>query len=205
MLIPEVPTLQSVLKDIEPRGPKDLVRLWTVQHTDAVTQLLKGSVPLRGREEYAYSDCAQGKRSAYKWMVGQMNERLPRQYQCHGLPVWTLPVQSPCLGDKDQVLEIQVTRERVVFSFHSPWTRLLEIFSCMGEGDEERWPDIWSTQPYLVAGASGVDQKNGDAGNIPSEAECRGSWEQIFDLTLARRVRRLSRYLSPDHLGRVAL
>ena len=169
--------------------PDTRIRLWTTQHPEAVAQLdREGQLVSDPNFAFAPNGFGNGDsgyfRQAYDWMIEQMDQRLPPENGLNGLPVWAHAVRpSPVAGST--LLELEVPRHRVLFSFYTPWELLLGVFSDIHHSSGN-WPSTaWLTAPYLIANDADNTRHREAAFKVPSEAECRETWAKIFDLSLA--------------------
>lgn len=169
--------------------PDTRIRLWTTQDPGAVAQLDREG-QLVGDPNFAFAPGGFRNgdsgylRQGYDWMTEQMNQRLPPENGLNGLPVWAHAVRpSPVAGST--LLEIEVPRHRVLFSFYTPWELLLGVFSDIHRSSGN-WPSTATlTAPYLIANDADNTRYREAAFKVPSEAECRETWAKIFDLSLA--------------------
>jgi hypothetical protein len=174
--MPDNPTLDAIDQLI--RAPANtLITLWTMQQPEAVQQL-RDTGRLTVDPEFSFVKYAKaGKRGAYAWMQGQMQKRLIG----YGgeLPIWALlsrPTDITRVGD--QLLRIEIRKDRMLVCFHRPWERLLGIMSSL-EGNGVNWPPLG---PAYFAACSGDKLQLGQP--QPTETECRTSWEKMFNLEL---------------------
>jgi hypothetical protein len=80
----------------------------------------------------------------------------------------------------------------MLISFYLPWTELQLAFAYLWKA--QTWPDQWlgDIRPYAAVDAADVWRNvfigpHGQRRTEWDEAECRASWERMFDLTLANR------------------
>ena len=169
------PLTVAHIEQLRSCDPDTRIRLWTTQDPGAVAQLDREG-QLVGDPNFA--------RQSYDWMTEQMNQRLPPENGLNGLPVWALVVRpSPVAGST--LLELEVPRHRVLFSFYTPWELLLGVFSDIHRSSGNWLSTAWLTVPYLVANDADEARRAEDFCKIPPETECRKTWEKIFDLSLA--------------------
>ena len=180
------PSLQEI-GDLSDRSPETLVTIWTWQQAGAIEQLNTHGV-LRVEENHAFPPaCSRGKRLAYDWMRGQMNQRIP-EYDDEW-PIWAFLVppdrkkKGSAPGDK--LICARIPKKRLLISFCDPWEHILHCMALIEHHGS--WPSCWPVMPYLAidkAGKDRLDTINHCISSIPEE-ECRKSWEKIFELSLA--------------------
>jgi Domain of unknown function (DUF3841) len=171
--LPNNPTREDVCRLINAPASEPIT-LWTMQQPGA-DQQLRESGQFAAEPKYSFDVHGKpGKRFAYSWMQEQMRRRLA-EYSGQ-LPIWALLSRpSRCTRPGDILLRVEIPKERMLICFYKPWTRLLEIMSCLES--ECAWPPL-GVQPYLAACIGDKRQ------SVPNEQECRASWEKMFDLTL---------------------
>lgn len=160
-----------------------MIRMWTLQHKDAVEQL-KSNGYLTVQPEYSFPDSkSRWKLAAYEWMKERMQQRIPG-YKGE-LPIWcdlSVP-KNKGRNTNDILLRVEVSMERVLIHFRDGWENVLKSFQAIAM--DGSLPAL--SNPFLVANEA--DQREVQSKNcrIPShsEDEYRASWEKIFDLRLA--------------------
>jgi hypothetical protein len=177
------------------------VTLWTLQNTEAVKKLkAEGHFEADAAFVFPDGETLPGKRRASEWMQAEMRTRLSTPSA--GLPVWALVAYadvSHCKKKpKDILLRLEVPRKRILLTFHKPWTDILYIMMQL-DANEGRWPTEWPlslVQPYIPDDEEDRDQSLFLAPPSDSprprrfqfdEGNCRASWNNIFDMSLARR------------------
>ena len=166
--------------------PGTMIRMWTLQHKDAVEQL-KSNGHLTVQPEYSFPDSKQRwKLAAYEWMKGEMQQRIPG-YKGE-LPVWCGLSDSSVSENYDRntndiLLRVEVPMERALIHFRHGWENVLESFQAIGKDGEF----TGSRNPYLVANEADQREVHSKNCRIPSHSkdEYRASWKKIFDLGLA--------------------
>jgi len=175
------------------------VTLWTFQNTEAVKEL-KAEGRLEADAAFVFPDGERlpGKQRAFEWMRAQMRTRL--NAPSAGLPVWGLVAYadvSHCKNKpKDVLLHLEVPRKRILPTFHRPWTEILDIMMQL-DANEGRWPAEWPlVPPYIPEDEEDRDRSWFLAAPSDSprprrvqfdEGNCCASWNNIFDMSLARR------------------
>jgi len=173
--MPDNPTVDDIGRLIGAPATA-LITLWTMQQPEAI-QRLRNSGRLTVDPEFSFVKYGEpGKRGAYAWMQEQMQKRL---IVYNGeLPVWALlsrPTETSRAGD--QLVRVQIRKDRMLVCFYRPWHRLLGIMGCL-----ERNGGLWPPGDPAYFAACNDDQRQPQ----PSEIECRASWEKMFNLSLAR-------------------
>jgi hypothetical protein len=175
--IPDNPTLVHI-DELNNAPATTLVTLWTMQQPGAVQQLCDRGWYSPDPEFSLIKYGKSGKRGAYEWMQEQMRQRL---IGYNGeLPIWMLlsrPTQISRAGD--QLLRVEVPKERMLIGFYKPWEYLTQIMECLERSGND-WPPS-SPTPYFAASSDDERQP------VPCRVKCQASWEKMFDLTLARR------------------
>ena len=180
--MPEKPEIEDIRRYLS-LSPKDLVSLWTLQQPGAI-YTLKEKGELSGNKDFAYSSkpTNRGKEGAYCWMVKQASARQGNLWT--DLPIWcSFHELKDSRYKNDTLLQVSVPKYQITPSFYDPWVEILHIFSMI---HNRNWPTQWcGTRPNINFFEE--KQENCFIPLAPSEAVCRRSWEDIFNLELGLR------------------
>jgi len=172
------------------RARRHGLRLWTVQHRDALRELVTTG-RLRADEARADSDC----RHAYDWMRRQARRRIPGSDGGPLLWAWARPARYTAAiaagGRAPRVcLELRAAPERALLSDFALWHAVLNWrYASLTEAEAEAWDE------RVLAATGWWDTWRRELPE-PLRAEQLASWERIFDLDrLARKAD--AGYLAP--------
>jgi len=173
------------------RSPGDTpIVAWSMQNTGAI-ELLKKNGHLTGDPKYMFVSARPGKRAAYEWMRQMMANRIDNYQQ--EWPVWCLPSRPQSTRNiDDKLMRLEIPKSKMLISFYQPWESLLGVMAFL-ETRNMQWPSQWlhfeCDSPLFnpIVDDSWDDNWPNVIPVTFDEKECRASWEQIFDLTLAGR------------------
>lgn len=171
------------------------VSLWTMQQPGAVVELYNIG-ELRGNREYAFQSLpmSYAKQQSYYFAMRQARKLMPHDWS--ELPVWaSFHKINESRYQNDTTLKLIVPKSRIFPSVYNLWSELLNI-SPVTEGRE--WPKFWPlVSPFInlsqdhAGDNAGVFSGSCDvvmpSPSPPSEAECRKSWESVFDVRVTLR------------------
>jgi hypothetical protein len=175
--------LICTVKFLENCARDEKITIWTLQHRNAAKGL-QDNGKLHAKSECSFPQgCSVGKKSAYRWMQGQMTKRL----ECYNneLPLWASIERLTPTAPDDILIKAEIPRNRLLVHFYDPWETILQCFAMI-ERNGGKWPTSFLDTPYIVAHNDDQNYVNGK-NNCTSgytESECRISWEKIFDLSL---------------------
>lgn len=151
---------------------------WTVQH-EAVVQLIQAE-----RFTASYDRVPCNRLNATRWMAEQMRARGVSIAE-RDAPIWAFldrppPREDPrwgtsLSGPQARLLRLSVPSARMLLSYHYPWA----YHFLRTDGRPE--------SAYLFSNVAERVEHEESGFKIPPPADCRRSWEKLFDLTLASR------------------
>lgn len=152
--------------------PKRTVRLWTIQRSEKWEEALQKGFLASDGQRINNED----HRSAYRWLIDQMGQRIPGY--TGQFPVWAW-TENPDLRESGHLLpdecgvcvEFTVRADQVLFSDFDAWNRRIwGKYPCLFDPD-------WDDPDWQLPENPAI---------LPEEID--ESWEEIFELTQAKMV-----------------
>jgi len=183
------------IQGIRALRPEEFIRVWTTQHEKVVSEVIQGEF------RASWDKVPKCRLTATQWMA---NEKRDAGYQLEpsDAPIWVLLTKPEPkahniwgkfgLPAEMRLLELYVRRDRLLLSFHFPWST-----TCL-DGQQ-----VFSSHAEREESEATVKPK-------PPMEEVRKTWRKVFDLSLVEHpetsfwnLRSASDPLTPDALFRL--
>ncbi|MCK4734714.1 MAG: DUF3841 domain-containing protein [Methanophagales archaeon] len=163
------------------------MRLWTIQTKETWTCAEKSGV-LECTDIDADKAIDSWFRSAYDWMVRQLEQRV-KNYPCNKYPIWGWYHPKPDLrrsghlphGTSGVQVEFLVSSDRVLLSDFEAWHTVLNCwYLSLSEEESDNWDNRCESAGIKVSWENWPPPS-------PFKEEIMRSWERIFDLELLKK------------------